>query len=82
MNQTLLFRPLGKSVDIQASVSGDSQELLKMPLLFGIVKVSLQPLHELVDQSGATLLMVTHSTRAAAAADRVVHLVDQQFRSD
>lgn len=44
-----------------------------------IAAQAIELLHELVDESGACLLMVTHSDQAARAAGRIVHLTDQQL---
>jgi putative ABC transport system ATP-binding protein len=42
----------------------------------------LQLLHESVDNYGQTMVMVTHETRAAAAADRILFLADGSIVKD
>lgn len=44
-----------------------------------IASQALGLLHELVRETGASLIMVTHSDQAASAADRIVRLADQQL---
>jgi putative ABC transport system ATP-binding protein len=47
-----------------------------------IASQAIELLHELTRETGASLLMVTHSDQAARAADRIVRIANQQLRDD